>query len=391
MAVAVGLAVMACAREPGGRRDALLAADRAVGPSLDTILTEDAYYLVPNRPMLEGREAIARFLAESAEGPLERTPLIAAVSSDGTHGYTAGRVLQDAVSGRDAVHAKYLAYWRNDGGRWRVWAYVENPSPAAPDSVPPAAERAHAARTRSAAGDSVSPDPLLAADAEFSIRSAAGGAGRAFGEFAESEALLLLGAGHGMVWGDSAIAEFIGAAIPSTDRLTWTPRLARIAPGGDLGFTVGDAVYRHVPPAGGEQLFYTKYLTVWRRQPDGRWRYAADAGNDQPAPRGAGELRVEPAKGGFRLVNPDTSEAFFIAFEQGTTALVNWRPCVDLAACRLVAARSERTLPFDSIPGYQPAADSAVVFWWRRRPQAGGGWVFDSVRTVTVGFRWGGG
>jgi hypothetical protein len=79
------------------------------------------------------------------------------------------------------------------------------------------------------------------------------------------------------------------------------------------------------------------------------------------SPPGAGELGVEPAKGGFRLVNPDTSEAFFIAFEQGATALVNWRPWVDsppAAWWRPV----QRTLPFDSIPGYQPAADSAVVF-----------------------------
>jgi len=120
MAAAVGLAVMACAREPGGGRDPLLAADRAVGGSLDTIMTEDAYYLAPDRPMLEGRDAIVRLLAGPAEGRVERTPLLAAVSSDGGHGYTAGRVLEHAGSG--PVHTKYLAYWRNEGGRWRVWA-----------------------------------------------------------------------------------------------------------------------------------------------------------------------------------------------------------------------------------------------------------------------------
>jgi len=165
---------------------------------------------------------------------------------------------------------------------------VENPSPAAPDTVPPAVAGAHAAHTRRPPGDSVSPAPLLAADAEFSVRSATAGAGAAFGEFAEPAALLLLGAGHGMVWGDSAIAGFIGGAIPATDRLTWTPRAGRIAPGGDLGFTVGDAIDHHVPAAGGEQVSSTKYLTVWRRQTDGRWRYAADAGNAQPVPSSSG-------------------------------------------------------------------------------------------------------
>jgi ketosteroid isomerase-like protein len=382
---ALMLGPAACAG--GGREtgpDALLAADRAARPSLGTVLVEDAYYLAPNQPILEGRAAIRRAIADTAEGRVERTPLIAALSSDGSHGYTAGRAVGHAAAGGVAVHTKYLAYWRKDDGRWRLWAYVENPSPPAPDSVPPLAARAHASGGGAGSRGTTASDPLLAADAEFSARSAARGAGPAFGEFAEPAALLLLGAGRHMIWGDSAIAGFIGSAIPATDRLTWTPRAGHIAPGGDLGFTVGDAVYRHLPASGGEQLSYTKYLTVWRRQPDGRWRYAADAGNDQPAP--AGGLRVEPAVGGVRLVNRDSGETFFTAFEQATTALVNWRPCVDLASCRFVAARSERVLPYDSIPGYGPAADSAVVFWWRRRAR-NGGWAFDSVRSVTIGLR----
>jgi ketosteroid isomerase-like protein len=386
-----GLGVLACAGTPdGGGREALLAADRAAGGSLPAVLAEDAYYLTPDKPLLQGREAIARALGDPREGRVERTPLVAALSSDGSHGYTAGRLLGRGLAAGETVHAKYLAYWRHDGGRWRVWAYVENPSPAAPDVVPPAAESSHGSRSRATGGDPAGPDQLLAADAEFSRRSATVGAGPAFGEFAEPGALLLRGAGGAMLWGDTAIAGFIGGAIPTTDRLTWTPRVAHLAPGGDLGFTVGDAVYRHLPAAGGAELSYTKYLTVWRRQPDGRWRYAADGGNDAPAPAGSGDLAVEPVAGALRLANPDTAPAFFTAFEQGTTALVNWRPCVDLAACRRVAPGTELTLPLDSIGGWTPAAESVVVFWWRRRPRAEG-WSFDSVRSLTVGARAGGG
>jgi hypothetical protein len=211
--------------------------------------------------------------------------------------------------------------------------------------------------------------------------------GPGFREFAEPGAVLLGGPRSGMVWGDSAIGAWIAAAIPPRDGLTWTPRLARLAPSGDLGFTIGDAIYRHVPAEGGEQLSYTKYLTIWRRQPDGGWAYAADGGNDQPQSGDRAGLRVRSSARGLRLINPDTADAFYLAFEQGTTALVNWRPCVEGADCRRVPPGSERRVPFDSVPGWDASADSITVFWWRRAADSSRGLAFDSVRSVTVGAR----
>ena len=272
--------------EPGGGREGLLAADSAAaGRMLYETLAEEAWYLAPGRPIMSRREVVSRGENDAPEGRVQRIPLVAGVSSDGSHGYTAGRVVEHGVSGTGAIHGKYLAYWRHapDTG-WRIWAYVESASPAAPDTVPAAAARAHAAQPAAAARQAGGPDRLIAADSAFSARSAASGAAHAFGEYAEPQALTLLGAGHGMVWGDSAIGAYFREAIPAGDALTWTPRLARLAPSGDLGFTIGDAAYRHVPADGAEQYSYTKYLTVWRRQADGSWRYAADGGNAQPAP-----------------------------------------------------------------------------------------------------------
>jgi ketosteroid isomerase-like protein len=30
--------------------------------------------------------------------------------------------------------------------------------------------------------------------------------------------------------------------------------------------------------------YYSKYLTVWKRQPDGAWKFVADGGNERPGP-----------------------------------------------------------------------------------------------------------
>ena len=46
---------------------------------------------------------------------------------------------------------------------------------------------------------------------------------------------------------------------------------------GDLGFTIGVATIR-----GELTSHYSKYLTVWKKQPDGEWRFVADGGNPVP-------------------------------------------------------------------------------------------------------------
>jgi ketosteroid isomerase-like protein len=66
--------------------------------------------------------------------------------------------------------------------------------------------------------------------------------------------------------------------------LTWNPVYVAIAGSGDLGYTIGDYVSTGRGPSGAAVQRFGKYLTVWRRQKDGTWRFEADAGNSSPAP-----------------------------------------------------------------------------------------------------------
>ena len=70
-------------------------------------------------------------------------------------------------------------------------------------------------------------------------------------------------------------------AKPGT-RLTWYPLLADVAQSGDLGYTVGTAVYTGRREDGGQVVRYSKYLTVWKKQRDGGWRYVVDGGSARP-------------------------------------------------------------------------------------------------------------
>jgi ketosteroid isomerase-like protein len=68
-----------------------------------------------------------------------------------------------------------------------------------------------------------------------------------------------------------------------TGLLTWWPVYADVSLAGDLGWTTGPFEFREKPtdekPAGTGHFF-----TVWRRQPDGTWKFVLDLGIEHTAP-----------------------------------------------------------------------------------------------------------
>lgn len=60
--------------------------------------------------------------------------------------------------------------------------------------------------------------------------------------------------------------------------LEWAPDAARISEDGGMGWTTGRYVSRSVSPSGEAGESRGRYLTIWRRQPDGGWKVAVDTG-----------------------------------------------------------------------------------------------------------------
>jgi ketosteroid isomerase-like protein len=247
-------------------RAALLAADRAHARSKDFLspFADDARYLHPDAPLVRGKQAIRAVLAGSP-GPVTWTPEYVDVSDDGTLGYTYGWTHLGDQQG------KYLACWRKSDGPWRITAYARTKLgpmaalPSAPEVLPARPVRGHA-----------DAHELLSADSAFSAMSVARGAGAAFVAFAADQAILLGPGGTPMTRGRDAIGGAF-AGFPADAVLEWAPVAADIAGSGDLGCTVGEALVR-------ARGTYSKYLTIWKRQPDGTWKFAADGGNARPAP-----------------------------------------------------------------------------------------------------------
>lgn len=75
---------------------------------------------------------------------------------------------------------------------------------------------------------------------------------------------------------------------PGPGTLTWTPAFAGMAVSGDLAFTVGPYVWTDGKVRTGGQ-----YLTIWRKDSQGRWRFELDRGTGGPR---EAEARVEDVK-----------------------------------------------------------------------------------------------
>jgi ketosteroid isomerase-like protein len=69
------------------------------------------------------------------------------------------------------------------------------------------------------------------------------------------------------------------AGEPGTKGLTWEPRKAEASASGDLGYTFGD--WKLVRP---DTVYFGNYITVWKKHPDGSWKWMLDGGNNTPAP-----------------------------------------------------------------------------------------------------------
>jgi ketosteroid isomerase-like protein len=252
----------------------------------EPLLADDVVLLEPGQPVLQGRAAARAYFA--GRDPSERlrwTPTRIDASGDGTLGTSWGWTLTTARAAdgtTTTTNGRNMVVWKRTSRGWRVAVYVQGAS--APPQPTPAGFGLFPDERRRC---TTPVDPIAEAgviadtDAAFAALSVAAGAGPAFGAFAAPDAVLR---GGGQLFiGPEAIEALFGDTPPDVEVLDWAPVFAVAAGSGDLGWTVGTATDTVFDPAG-DQVFYSKYLTLWQKQPDGAWRYVADGGNTMPAP-----------------------------------------------------------------------------------------------------------
>ncbi len=116
---------------------------------------------------------------------------------------------------------------------------------------------------------------MIESDIAFAKMSEEKGMKTAFLEYIDSNGVLLR-PNREPLTGANAI-DFLSQMNDSTNTLTWEPKSGIIAQSGDLGFTYG--IYT-LMPKGKDSASYGTYVSIWKKQPDGKWKFILDSGND---------------------------------------------------------------------------------------------------------------
>jgi ketosteroid isomerase-like protein len=125
---------------------------------------------------------------------------------------------------------------------------------------------------------------LMELETQFAAAVAAGGGG-AFASWFADEGVTLANGRPPVIGREAIAAEALWD--PKDYQLTWTAEGAQMGPSNDMGFTWGhydgtgkDALGQPVTHSG-------RYMTVWKKMPDGSWKVVLDASADEPPDPGS--------------------------------------------------------------------------------------------------------
>jgi ketosteroid isomerase-like protein len=267
----------------------LLAAEQAYSEasSQSTILDflpglfDDAGTIITGGPPFpRGPAAIREVLALNplnAASTLTWKAIRTDVSNDGSMGYTYG-YWQTTIGGAPGAVGKYIAFWRRQtNGEWKLAAFKRVGRPAGTVSPePPAGFRTPTYlhyRTFPQVDQAAEVESVKGADLAFAAL-AMSGVGEAFAAYVADDGANG-GSGPEFSFGRDAVAGEFSTAQPG--ELRWAPEIADVAKSGDLGFTTGTAeVYLRNPDGSYTFQGIGRYLTVWKKQRTGEWRFVID-------------------------------------------------------------------------------------------------------------------
>lgn len=116
---------------------------------------------------------------------------------------------------------------------------------------------------------------LMKTDAEFSDMSVKKGMKAAFMEYIDSNGVMLR-PGFVPLVGASAI-DYLLQSNDTGYTLSWKPQTAFVSQSADMGYTYG--IYA-LTPNKSDSISFGTYVSVWKKQKDGKWKFVLDSGNE---------------------------------------------------------------------------------------------------------------
>ncbi len=125
------------------------------------------------------------------------------------------------------------------------------------------------------------PDPdeiksvIIETDRAFSKMSERKGLRTAYLDYIDSNGVLLRPNNFPIVGGEAV--NYISQSNDTAFIMTWEPKSSTVSLSGDLGYTYGIYSYK---PKDQDTVFLGSYVTIWKKQPDGKWKFVLQTGSD---------------------------------------------------------------------------------------------------------------
>ncbi len=132
----------------------------------------------------------------------------------------------------------------------------------------------HACSTPPADLSEVAQAEILQAEADFAAMAQKEGVPSAFETFAAEDGVIHRN--NLIIEGKQAIADFYHNGNWKNTTLNWVPDKVVASKSGDLGYTYGRFLYSTQDSTGQTNTVEGIFHTVWKKQPDGHWRFVWD-------------------------------------------------------------------------------------------------------------------
>lgn len=124
-----------------------------------------------------------------------------------------------------------------------------------------------------------SADEILNADKAFSKLSEEKGMKKAFLEFADDAVVILRKNSYPQI-GKAKMEDRFATFSDTGFTLTWEPQFADAACSGELGYSYGIYTMLVTDSVGDHIIEQGTYVSVWKKDNDGHWKYVLDTGNE---------------------------------------------------------------------------------------------------------------
>ena len=131
----------------------------------------------------------------------------------------------------------------------------------------------HSCQSSSTASHEKLKAELFAAEKEFCAMAQKDGVQKAFVSFAADSAVILR---RSQVLKGKEAIRLQYNSFPGKAKLEWAPDFADVSASGDLGYTYGKYTLTTTDSIGNTTQSNGIFHTVWKRQPDGKWRFVWD-------------------------------------------------------------------------------------------------------------------